>query len=192
MIRCPNCSLRNAEDARFCFSCGTPMAADRRSAMEARRGASKDSLDLVGLAFLLLIVGVVFIANPNLIGDASGWVGEMVEARVLMRPPDPFIGSAILFFALVGLSDFGVASLRFSVGRGRLRILADVLAGVGLLAFAYFLTLYANQAIPSQVVLAAEATVVGVLLLVYIILALYWARAPWRVPKEAKRPATRE
>jgi hypothetical protein len=96
------------------------------------------------------------------------------------------ITSAVLFFFLSGVSAFVTAALRLVIGRRRYRAMSDVFSGIGAVIFAFLLSLYANFTISGQLVLATEAAAVGILLLVYISLGMYWS---WM--RHLPRPETR-
>ncbi len=207
MTKCPSCGEENTEDWKFCYSCGAALkltATPEESAppptavhpapswwQTRERERHADLLGLVGIAIFLLVVGIVIALNPAIFNEFRVWVERMARDGVLVRPPEGLILSASLFWGLVGLSNFLVATLRVTFGRFRFRALADVLSGVGLLALAYLLTLYANHSIAGSMVLAIEAAVVGALILVYIVIGMYWLQARRFPAAEAERPATR-
>lgn len=208
MIECPTCRAENKDDAKFCFSCGTALVTKVPETPAVppptvppsppppwtywrERERHADLLGLVGLALFLIIVSLLFAANPNLIADVSLWSERVSRSGIWTRPPEGVITSAALFFGLIGASSFLVAGLRVVVGRARFRALADILAGTAAIAFAYLLTFYADRRITGQLVLALEGAVVGALILVYIGIGLIWTLGR-RVPRpEAQRPLSR-
>ena len=48
MLTCPSCGEENPERARFCLSCGTPLAAGSAPSRMARKFATALFADLVG------------------------------------------------------------------------------------------------------------------------------------------------
>ena len=129
----------------------------------------KDYLGLVSFGAFILIVGIVFIANPNLISDFSSWIEQMTDEQHLIRPHEGLISSAILFFTLIGLSNFFEAGIKLWIGKARRQVLADILSGVALVLFAYLIHLYGSYALTWQIVIAIEAIVVGLLVVLYSI-----------------------
>ncbi len=208
MLKCPSCGAENKDDAKFCFSCGVAVAGTMPVPAPTLvppppyppppppawwtwpREKGPDFMGLVGLAFFLFVVGFVFYANQNLGTDLRIWSDRAVRNGLFTRPPEGVITSAVLFFFLLGITSFITAALRVAVGRHRFRALADVLGGVGLVLLSFLLSLYANHTISGQLVLATFAAVLGILLLIYISLGIYWS---WmrRVPKPGPTTTTR-
>jgi uncharacterized membrane protein len=143
-------------------------------------------MGLMGFALFLFIVGAVFYANPSLGTDLRVWSDRVAQSGIFTRPPEGVITSAVLFFFLSGVSAFVTAALRLVIGRRRYRAMSDVFSGIGAVIFAFLLSLYANFTISGQLVLATEAAAVGILLLVYISLGMYWS---WM--RHLPRPETR-
>jgi len=129
----------------------------------------KDYLGLVAFGIFILIVGIVFMANPNLISDFSSWIEEMTKKQDLIRPYERLISSATLFFTLVGLSNFFEAGIKLWIGKTKRQVLADILSGVALVLFAYLIHLYGIDALRWQIVIAIEAIAVGLLVVSYSI-----------------------
>jgi len=94
----------------------------------------------------------------------------MTTAKKLSRPTQDLIDSATLFFGLIGLSDFFLAGVRFMAHQRLRRVLTDILFGVALAFFSYFIYLYGTGAFAWQIVLAAEAVTVGLLVILYSVL----------------------
>lgn len=145
-----------------------------------------DVIGFVSFALFLLIVGIVIAANPGIFGDLRDWLEPMIARGAFLRPPEALIGSAILLFALSGFSGLFTATLRAAVERRKTKALSDALSAVGGLVFAYLLTYYQSRGLSAAQVLAIEVAVVGMLLIAYIVLAVYWlgvrfpAMEPWR------------
>jgi len=129
----------------------------------------KDYLGLVSFGAFILIVGIVFVANPNLVSDFSSWVEQMTDEQHLIRPSEGLVSSAILFFTLIGLSNFFEAGIKLWIVKARRRVLADILSGVALVLFAYLINLYGSYVLTWQMVLAIEAIAVGLLVVLYSI-----------------------
>ncbi len=132
--------------------------------------SERDYLGLVSFGTFLLVVGIVFVANPNLISDFRLWIEQMTTMQNLVRPPKGLIVSAIIFFGLIGLSDFFKAGIRFWIAQSRRQVLADILSGTALALFAYLVYLYGGYTLGWQMVLAIEAVAVGLLLILYSII----------------------
>ena len=107
-----------------------------------------------------------------------------------VRPPEGVITSAAWFFGVVGVLEFVAASLRWALRWTRLRVAGRILAGAGDLVFSALLFLYSAKSIPGAFLLAILAGTVGVLLLIYVTLGLYWATArPMPRPEGVQPPA---
>lgn len=210
-MRCPKCGTENNAEVAFCVYCGAVLPIGSRqtpvdvppvstvvppSAVKpippAVRERHPDFVGLIGLAFFLLIVGIVFTLNSGLLNDFRLWWDRVVAGGLFVRPPAGIIESGILFFGLLGLSNFLTSGLRWLLDRSRFGALARVLAGVAFLALALLLTRYGSQAISGQLVVSIWTAVLGALLIIYIALGLYWVRTRRVIPTRAQRPATRE
>lgn len=132
-------------------------------------GRRKDYLGFVGFGIFVLVVGIVFVLNPLLTSEFGFWIEQMTTAQELVRPPQGLIASAIVFFGLIGVSDFFVAGVRVWVEKSGRRALGDVLTGVAILLFAYLISLYESYSIAGLMVLGTEAIAVGLLIVLYSI-----------------------
>lgn len=207
-MRCSNCGTENHEAVGFCVYCGTPLlerSEEPVGAVEAGAGPAPpsavkptppsarehhpDFVGLIGLAFFLLVVGIVFTVNTGLLNDLRAWWNQIIAGGLLLRPPEGIIASGVLFFALIGLSNFLTAGLRWILDRSRFGALARVLAGSGFFALAFLLTRYASRNASGQLVISAWTAVLGALLIIYIAVGLYWVRA--RRPEPAGVQASR-
>jgi hypothetical protein len=130
----------------------------------------KDYMGLVSFGTFILAVGLVFVINPQLFSDFCLWIEQMRTMENLVRPPRGLIVSAIVFFGLIGLSDFFKAGIRFWIAQSRRQVLADILSGAALTLFAYLIYLYGNYTIGWQMALAIEAVAVGLLVILYSII----------------------
>jgi hypothetical protein len=122
-------------------------------------------------------------ANPSVPAGLVDWVTLMADLSAPIRPQASLISSATLFFGLIGFSNLFTAVARVLMdkvwqrilpdllaGAGFLRILPDLLAGAGFLALAYLVSLYAKGAITFTNVIAVEAIVFGVSVVLYAVL----------------------
>lgn len=176
------------KDDQFCHFCGASLK-DQTSASEkpaqpsegqryarepedycfGRRERRRDYTGLVSFGIFLLIVGIIFIVNTDLFSQLNSWVERMSNAQMLSRPPQEIINSAVLFFALVGVSDFFVSGVRYMVYERKRRALGTAFSGVALIAFSYLIYLYGQHTLAWQLVLAYEIVVIGLLVMVYAI-----------------------
>jgi hypothetical protein len=136
--------------------------------------APPDFTALLGIAFFLLVLGVVFYLNQALITQMGEWWDRIVRGNVLLRPPEGVISSAVLFFALLGGTYFVIGAVRWAVTRSKIRTLSASLTGVAMVAFAYLLYRYSLTEVSGPFVLSVEAAVVAVLLFTFIFGGIYW------------------
>ncbi len=157
------------------------------------RQAHEDLVGLFGLAFFLVAVSVAVAVNPNLGSDLQAWT-RLVSSQgtVFVRPPEGIITSAAWFFAVVGVFEFLAAAVRGVLRWQALRVAGRVLAGVGDLVFSALLFLYSARTIAGTFLIAVLAGAVGVLLMVYVTLGMYWSTARYAPRPEAVQPPARE
>ena len=210
--RCPRCGTSNRDESRFCLYCGatlpglttedaprpavtapisTPLSAIRVIPPPAPRGRAPDFVGLLGVAFFLLVLGVVFYLNQNLLTDLRQWWDQIVTGRLLFRPPEGVISSAIGFWALIGVTNFVVAALRWSLRRTKIHTLGAALGGIGAITFAYLLYRYSLRQLSGSQLVSFEAAVIAILLFVYIGLGLRWTSTRRRLAYEAARRSPR-
>jgi hypothetical protein len=182
MPTCPKCGAETEKDAEFCHFCGTRLVTETSKPPEKESHTREaevcfgegehrpDYSGLVSFGILLLVIGIVFLAHPNLISDFRLWGETMTTEKTLSRPPQGLIDSAALFFGLIGLSDFFMAGVRLMADKRMRRVLVSILSGVALVLFSYFICLYGGHALSWQMTLAAEAVVVGLLVILYSLL----------------------
>lgn len=177
MPYCEKCGSEVGEDDTSCPSCGAPVkSVSTRRVRRVSRGRREDELcfgaeprrdplGLVGFGLFLLVVGLVFQMNTGVHTEFLTWVESMADSEALVMPPETLLNSAVLFFGLIGLSNFLTAVIRFLIDKDRGRITTDVLSGVGILAFAYLINLWSSGAVTWTMVLAYEAILVGALII---------------------------
>lgn len=175
MPSCPKCGAKREKDDKFCHSCGASLTEEKKELPErevcfGERERRRDYLGLVSFGIFLLIVGIVFLANPNIFSHINSWVQEMAEKKTLLRPPQDLIDSASLFFVLIGASNFFMAGIRLVGDKAVRRIFADILTGVALVLFGYLIYLYGAHTLGWQMVLAIEAVACGLLVILYSII----------------------
>jgi uncharacterized membrane protein YfcA len=186
MPTCPKCHRETKEGDKFCINCGASLASEAPKPVETRVHVrerdmcfgerERDYLGLVSFGFFLLIVGIVFILNPNIVNDFRLWIEKISISHMPRRPPDGLIFSAAIFFGLVGVFDFVMAGIRLAINDKKRRILADILSGIALILFAYLLYLYGGYQLTWQMVLGIEAIACGLLITVYSIVRYSFKR----------------
>ena len=152
------------------------MATQEREACFSVGLRKKDYLGLISFGIFVIIVGIVFVANPGLVSDFSSWIEQMTDKQHLIRPVEGLINAAVLFFGLIGLSDFFKAGIRLWIAEARRQVLGDILSGVALVLFAYLIHLYGSNVLTWQMVLATEAIVVGLLVVLYSIVRYVFSK----------------
>jgi len=193
-VLCPKCGTENKADVAYCVYCGTALtgkAAEASAPAPALtpeaiysaavkpvppgvRERAPDFVGLIGVAFFLLIVGIVFTLSGSILNDFRAWYYGIQANSLLVRPPDGIIASGELFFALLGVSNFLTAGLRWILDHNRFGALARVLAGSGFVVLALLLTRYAVRAASGQLIISLWTAVLGALLVTYIAIGLYW------------------
>jgi uncharacterized protein DUF835 len=200
-VRCARCGTENAEDVAYCVYCGNnltapaveptlpepspplPSTAVKPIPPSARRRSERrpDFVGLIGVAFFLLIVGIVFTLNTNLFADLSGWWDLMridgLPGGLFVRPPPGIVTSGMFFLGLLGLSNFLTSGLRWIVDRSRFGALARVFAGIGFLSLAALIWRYSLNDLTGLQVISIWTALLGTLLVLYISTGLYWVRA---------------
>jgi hypothetical protein len=210
-VRCAKCGTENDEEVAFCVYCGSvlpasggevPAAPLPRPATTSAvkrlpagvRGPEErhpDFVGLIGVAFFLLTIGIVFTLNTNLLSDLRLWWDRIVPNGIFVRPPEGIITSGIVFFGLLGLSNFLTSGLRWVLDRNRFGALARILAGVGFLSLALLTWRYSLFAISGPQVISTWTAVLGTLLVIYIAIGLYWVRTRRPAPAGSQAPITR-
>ena len=189
-MKCPSCGTENPEGSRFCMSCASPLAPGVAPAAQPsvvpppppprlrHKEPHEDIIGLASFAFVLIALATAFALNTNLWADLSQW-GHQISTHntPFIRPPEGVILSAAWFFAVVGVLEFAAAAMRFALRWTYLRVAGRVLSGAGDLVFASLLFLYSAKTISGTFLIAILAGAVGVLLLIYVTLGIYWASA---------------
>ncbi len=169
----------------------TPSSPIRTIPPPVRRERTPDFVGLLGFAFFLLVLGVVFYLNQNLLTNLRQWWDQILAGRLLFRPPQGVVLSAIGFWALIGVTNFVVAALRWSLRRTKIHTLGAALGGVGAITFAYLLYRYSLRELSGSQVVSFEAAVIAIMLFVYIGLGLHWTSTRRRLAYEAARRSPR-
>lgn len=203
-MKCPSCGTENPDGSRFCMSCASPLAAPAPQAPPGyavpppppptrHRQPHEDIVGLLSLAFVLIAVSVVFGLNANLATELRDWTRLVTERNtIFLRPPEGIIVSAAWFFAVVGVFEFIAAGLRWALRWTSLRVVGRVLSGAGDLVLSALLFLYAAKTIAGTFLIAVLAGAVGVLLMVYVTLGIYWSSARGASRPEAVQPPARQ
>jgi len=155
------------------------------------RPRTPDYVGLFGVAFFLLVLGIAFYLNGNLLTELRRWWDQVLAGRGAFRPPEGVIISAGLFWGLLGVSNFGIAFLRWFFTRSRIRTLGAILGGIAMVMFSYFLYRYSVRDMSGSLVVALEAGVIAVLLFIYIGAGLYWTTPRYRPAYEGVYRAPR-
>ena len=192
---CARCGTINKDESQFCLYCGAPLPLrptepPRPAAPSpprptpptprptpAPRARTPDFVGLFGVAFFLLVIGVVFYLNQNLLSEIRRYWDQILAGRIAFRPPEGLIISAAWFWGLLGISSFGIAFLRWTFARSRIRTFGAFLDGIGMVAFAFFLYRYSLRTLSGSLVISLEAAVLAALLFIYIGSGLYWTSA---------------
>jgi len=148
-----------------------------------RRQPHEEFVGLLGFAFFLVALAVVFGQNPNLINDLRAWSQLASDSHtIFVRPPDAVIVSAAWFFGVMGVLEFVAAGIRWALAWTPLRSAGRVLSGIGDLMFAALLVIYAGRSITGTFLVTVLVGVFAVLLMIYVTLGIYWS-TPRRFPR---------
>ena len=183
--------MENGSEARFCKSCATPLpeAAPSPPTVPAiaappvppppparHRQPHEEFVGLLGFAFFLIALAVVFGLNPNLISDLRVWSQLASDNHtIFVRPPDAVITSAAWFFGVMGVLEFVAAAIRWALGWTPLRSAARALSGVADLMFSALLFLYAARSLSGTFLVSVLVGVFAILLIIYVTLGVYWS-----------------
>src|SRR3989442_13241352 len=133
-MRCHACSTMNKDTSRFCLYCGaalTTIGADavapatappappapipRASTirpMYMPRPRTPDYVALFGVAFFLLVLGIVFYLNGNLLTELRRWWDQVVAGQGRCRPPRAGVASPRPFWGVLGPARLRIPLLR--------------------------------------------------------------------------------
>src|SRR5207249_8795358 len=145
-MRCDACGTMNKDTSRFCLYCGAalttigaeaaapatappappapPAPVPRASPirpMYMPRPRTPDYVALFGVAFFLLVLGIVFFLNGNLLTELRRWWDQLLAVRGALRPPAGAIVTAELLLGLLYVSNLELASLGWLLARCRMR-----------------------------------------------------------------------
>lgn len=148
-----------------------------------------DYLGLMSFGIFVLVVGVVFVANPNVVSDFGLWIEASLADRTLARPSEALLTSITVFFGLIGVSNFFKASVRLGVKKDREQFLSDTLWGVAAVLLAYLVHLYKSRVITWQMVFALEAVACGLLVISYSTVLFAFHKRRYIIKPENKAPA---
>lgn len=210
-MKCPSCGVENPEGSRFCMSCGSPLSTEASQASAPpmplppppppplappwarHRQPHEDVVGLVSLAFVLVALSFALAQNPNLVADMGQWFHLIATHNTpFVRPPEGVIVAAAWFFGIIGVLEFVAAGLRGALRWTPLRVAGRVLSGFGDLVFSALLVLYSARTITGTLLIAVLAGTVGVLLLVYVTLGLYWSSMRGVPRPESVEPPARQ
>jgi uncharacterized membrane protein len=168
------CSAQNKEDAKFCTNCGASISPLQNRYVKERDTCfgegDRDRLGKVSFGFFVIVVGIVLAFNPGIFSDFGFWIEQMTNEGTIVRPSTSLITSAMLFFGMIGVSNFVMAATRAFIDKAKRRMISDILSGVALVLFAYLISLYNTYSLTWQMVLGIEVVAIGLLIVSYSIL----------------------
>lgn len=173
MPYCKKCGTEYIEGAEFCTKCGASVVEGWRPPREecfGERKGERDYLGLVSFGIFLLIVGYILSTNPWVLSDIRTLFEKLVKG--VFEPSTRLVYVFALFLGLMGVSNFVVAGIRVAYRQPWRRPLKDILSGVGVISFAYFVYLYG----PIPIALVLGIVVIGVLVIIYGIIVSYIKR----------------
>ncbi len=174
--RCAVCGTTNSDDLRFCVYCGASLPGVPMDVSEPGIAAPvAEPEPEIEAPRVMLILGVLFYMNQNLVTDLRVWWDQLVAGQILVRPPEGVITSGVVFWGLIGVTKIILAPARWVVRRTKIHTLGAVLGGIGTIAFAYLLTRYAARDFTGWQVAGYEAGVIAFLLVIYVGLGLHWS-----------------
>lgn len=148
-----------------------------------------DYLGLMSFGIFVLVLGVVFVANPNVVTDLRLWIEASIADKTLTRPSEALLTSITVFFGLIGVSNFFKASVRLGVKKDREHFFSDTLWGVATVLFACLVHLYKSRVLTWQMVFALEAVVCGLLVILYSTVLFAFHKRRHTIKPENAAPA---
>src|SRR2546422_3313324 len=156
-MRCDACGTMNKDTSRFCLYCGAalttigaegaapatappappapPAPVPRASPIRPMfmpRPRTPDYVAMFGVAFFLLVLGIVFFLNGNLLTELRRWWDQVVAGRGALRPPAGGVPRPRPFLGLLRVSHFGNPLLPPGFPPPRVPTLAAPLRGIAL------------------------------------------------------------
>ncbi len=183
MPYCQKCGTKIGEDDRFCSECGAALT-EYRPTREEWRGprdecfgekGERDHIGLISLGFAILIIGYIWYTHPGIFSDIRDLFVRLGEERVF-KPSTMLINAFAVFLSLCGVSNFVVAGIRVAVRQPFRRPLGDILSGIFLILFSYFVSLYSQGLLIWQ-------TVIFLLLLFGALLIIIYATIRYAIEK---------
>ncbi len=169
---CARCGTINKDESQFCLYCGAPLP--MRPTEPPRPAAPSPPRPTPPTP---RPIPVARARHPDLLNEIRRWWDQILAGRIAFRPPEGLIISAAWFWGLLGISSFGIAFLRWTFTRSRIRTFGAFLAGIGMIAFAFFLNRYSQRTLSGSLVISLEAALLALLLFIYIGSGLYWTSA---------------
>ena len=181
MPYCKKCGAEYSEGSKFCSKCGTSLTEYKREEWRKPREecfgesrAERDYLGLISFGIFLIIIAYIFITNPWIPSDFFDWTDKLGQG--IFQPSERLIFVFAFFLGLIGVSNFIIATVRFALKQPWRKPLSDILGGVGLLSFAYFINLYGQGLLSWQLALVQSIIVVGLLVIIYGVIVFYFGR----------------
>ncbi len=186
---CPTCGQRvSSEGAAYCDKCGSPLGGDtntrgsqRQETWMGRRRRPRDRYDpvwgIVSFIGFLVILGLTFLAFPNLISRIASYFEELAR---LGRPvlPSYNLGEPLIYFLNIsGIWGIIFGALGMGFGRGLRRSVDSIISGAYSLYLAQLFSQFYSRAIAGETLVLDAIVGLGLVIIAQIAI---WAAFRFR------------
>ncbi|MDG6994506.1 MAG: zinc-ribbon domain-containing protein [Nitrososphaerota archaeon] len=129
---CPNCGTKLGTDAAYCHVCGTSVKSFeqpiyRRERHVRKREANEAIWSPISFVGFLIIVGLTFLAYPDLLGRIWSYFHELITLGRLVLPPARLGEPLIYFLNLSGAWGLFFGVVAAALGRSLRRAFSDII-----------------------------------------------------------------
>lgn len=195
---CPNCGTKLDTDASYCHICGTAVKSFeqpsyRRERRARRREPNEAIWGPISFVGFLVIVGLTFLAYPDLLGRIWSYFREMIDLGMFVLPPATAGEPLIYFLNLSGAWGLFFGVVAGALGRSFRHAMSDIIGAF----FAFYIASILTE-FYAGIIHGGTLVLYGVLGLIVLIVAnivlwaalfAYHAAQPRYQPREA--PSTK-
>ena len=174
---CPRCGAKLDTDASYCHMCGVEVKTYwqpnvHREIRRRRRDANEAIWGAISFFAVLVIIGLTFVAYPDLLGRVWSYFNELVTLGKFVLPPESFGQPLIYFLNLSGAWGLFFGVVAAALGRSLRQALGDVIGAF----FAFYLASILTE-FYAGIIHGTSLALFGILGLVVVIIAniVVWA-----------------